>query len=281
MIIETAGQWLRRATERITGISDTPGLDAEVLLRAVCMLDRAAFTLALEIALKTEQLARLQSLLARRVQGEPIAYLLEKKEFWSLTLRVTQDTLIPRPETELLVECALNRIENGTPAHILDLGTGSGAIALALAKERPVAQITATDVSLKALEVARANAKAHDLQNIHFRLGHWLNAVLGQCYSLITCNPPYVARGDPQLETWTTNYEPQIALISGEDGMESLQQIIPAAPRSLLPGGWLLLEHGYQQERAVGHLLSKAGFGSIVHYCDASGKSRVSAAQGA
>ena len=279
MTIKTTGQWLRCATKHIAGISDTPGLDAEVLLRAICMLDRTALAIAPEAPLKIEQLKRLENLLVRRAQGEPVAYLLEEKEFWSLTLRVTPDTLIPRPETELLVECALDRVEDTTAVQVLDLGTGSGAIALALARERPSAQITATDVSLRALEVARVNAKAHRLQNIDFRAGHWLKAVPGQCYSLIACNPPYVACDDPQLETCHTKYEPQLALIGGKDGMEALQQIIPATPHALVPGGWLVLEHGHQQEHAVDHLLYQAGFESIVHYSDTSGKSRVSAAR--
>ena len=243
------------------------------------MLDRTALAIAPEAPLKMEQLERLENLLVRRAQGEPVAYLLEEKEFWSLTLWVTRDALIPRPETELLVECALDRIEDTTAVQVLDLGTGSGAIALALARERPAAQITATDVSLRALEVARANARVHGLQNVDFRAGHWLNAVPGQCYSLIACNPPYVARDDPHVETWHTKYEPQLALISGKDGMEALQQIIPAAPRALVPGGWLVLEHGHQQEPAVDHLLHQARFDSIIHYRDASGKSRVSAAR--
>jgi release factor glutamine methyltransferase len=277
--IKTAGQWLQRATERIAGISDTPGLDAEVLLRAICMLDRTTLAIAPETPLKMKQLERLENLLVRRTQGEPVAYLLEEKEFWSLTLWVTRDALIPRPETELLVECALDRIEDTTAVQVLDLGTGSGAIALALARERPRAHVTATDISLRALDVARANAKAHGLQNVNFRAGHWLNAVPGQCYSLIVCNPPYVAFNDPHLESWHTKYEPQLALISGKDGMEALQQIIPAAPRALIPGGWLVLEHGHQQELAVNHLLYQARFESIVHYRDTSGNSRVSAAR--
>jgi release factor glutamine methyltransferase len=277
--IKTAGQWLHHATERIAGVSDTPELDAEVLLRAICILDRTALAAAPETLLKIEQLERLENLLVRRRQGEPIAYLLEEKEFWSLPLWVTRDTLIPRPETELLVECALDRIEHATAVHVLDLGTGSGAIALALARERPAAQITATDVSLKALEVARVNAKALRLQNVNFRAGYWLNAVPKQCYSLIVCNPPYVAFDDPGLETRHTKFEPQLALISGIDGMEALKQIIPAAPHALTPGGWLVLEHGHQQETAVNHLLYQAKFKSIVHYRDTSGKSRVTAAQ--
>ena len=279
MTIKTAEQWLRHATERIAGISDTPALDTEVLLRATCMLDRPALANAPDTPLELEQLERLENLLVRRAQGEPVAYLLEEKEFWSLTLRVTRDALIPRPETELLVECALDRIEDSAAVQILDLGTGSGAIALALAKERSAAQITATDVSLRALEIARANARAHGLQNVNFRAGHWLNAVPEQCYSLIACNPPYVACDDPHLEIWHTKYEPRLALISGKDGMEALKQIIPAAPRALVPGGWLVLEHGYQQEPAVDHLLRQARFESIVHYRDTSGKPRVSAAQ--
>jgi release factor glutamine methyltransferase len=243
------------------------------------MLDQTVLAVAPDTPLKMEQLDRLENLLVRRTQGEPVAYLLEEKEFWSMTLWVTQDALIPRPETELLVECALDRIENKAGVRVLDLGTGSGAVALALARERPATQITATDISTRALKVARVNAKTHGLQNVIFRTGDWLNEVPEQCYSLIACNPPYVARDDPHLEIQHTQYEPQLALISGKDGMEALQQIIPAAPRALVPGGWLVVEHGHQQEPAVDHLLCQARFKSIIHYRDISGKSRVSAAQ--
>ena len=279
MIFETAKGWLKWATGRISLVSETPLLDAQILLRTACMTNPTTVAFAKEIFLNTQQLDQLESLLDRRIEGEPIAYIVGEKEFWSLSLKVTKDTLIPRPETELLVECALDRIGFKDPVKVLDLGTGSGAIALSLALERPAAQITATDVSQKALEVARENAKFHEVRNVIFRSGDWLDAVPMQLYSLIACNPPYVALNDPALDRLQTKFEPQLALISENGGMAAIEQIISTAPQSLAPEGWLLLEHGYQQQFGVERLLCEAKFDSIVQYYDITGNPRVTAAR--
>lgn len=279
MIFETAKGWLKWATGRISLVSETPLLDAQILLRTACMTNQTTVAFAKEIFLNTQQLDQLESLLDRRIEGEPIAYIVGEKEFWSLSLKVTKDTLIPRPETELLVECALDRIGFKDPVKVLDLGTGSGAIALSLALERPAAQITATDVSQKALEVARENAKFHEVRNVIFRSGDWLDAVPMQLYSLIACNPPYVALNDPALDRLQTKFEPQLALISENGGMAAIEQIISTAPQSLAPEGWLLLEHGYQQQFGVERLLCEAKFDSIVQYYDITGNPRVTAAR--
>ena len=271
--------WLQRATSRLAAVSETPSLDAEVLLRAVCALDRATLAAHRETNLDQRKLEQLEDLLVRRSMGEPVAYLLGEKEFWSLTLRVTPATLIPRPETELLVKHALDCVKSGAEAKLLDLGTGSGAIAIALASERRQAQVSATDISVTALGVAQANAKALGFEGIEFLYGHWLEAVSGRRFDLIACNPPYVRSDDRDLEFRHTKYEPQVALISGTDGMEALREIVPAAPDALLAGGWLILEHGHDQQSAVDELLSIAGFDPIVHYLDVGGQPRVSGGQ--
>ena len=273
--MQTAKEWLTESICQLSHSSSTPQLDAEIILRNICITDHDSIWFPEQIQLDEQQINRLGSLLRRRIQGEPIAYLVGEKEFWSLTLKVTKDTLIPRPETELLVECAIERIGIEDSVHLLDLGTGSGAIALALAVERPSAQVTATDLCEKALEVARQNAKAHDVKNVIFRLGHWLSAVPQKLYALIACNPPYIAPDDPDLDRLHTKFEPQLALISENNGMSALQHVISAAPRFLVPNGWLILEHGHQQKLAVKHLLCEARFDSIVHYDDISGHPRV------
>jgi release factor glutamine methyltransferase len=272
-------EWLQEVTKRLAPVSETPELDAEVLLRSVCAIDSATLATRREASLDDMQLERLEDLIVRRCKGEPVAYLLRQKEFWSLTLRVTPATLIPRPETELLVDCTLDRVKSDADAKILDLGTGSGAIAIAIASERPRAQVSATDLSVHALDVARTNAKALGFESIEFLNGDWLNAVPGRHFDLIACNPPYVRSNDPNLELRHTKYEPRVALISGKDGMEALGEIVSQAPNALVAGGWLLLEHGHDQESAVHKLLSIAGFDSIVHYSDAGGKPRVSGGQ--
>jgi len=278
MNLETGKDWLKYARERISNISDTPNLDVEILFRTVCLVDRTALVSTKEIFLDNIQLDNLEILLERRIKGEPIAYLLGEKEFWSMKLYVTEDTLIPRPETELLVECALSRIGPSTATQVLDLGTGSGAIALALALERPSINVTATDICQKALQIASRNAKLHGIKNVVFRAGNWFDAVPKRLYSLITCNPPYVAPNDPYLDILQTKFEPRLALMSDDGGMAAFQKIISAAPHSLAPRGWLLLEHGHQQQYAVENLLVEAKFDSIIHYRDMRGKPRVTAA---
>lgn len=195
----------------------------------------------------------------RRVEGVPVAYLVGSKGFWTLELKVTPDTLVPRPETELLVELALDKLPPGLAARVLDLGTGSGAIALAIARERALACVLATDASQAALAVARDNARAHGIDNVRFVQGSWLAPVAGQRFDLIVSNPPYVADGDPHLGQGDLRFEPITALAAGHDGLRDLAQIVGAAPAHLLPGGWLLLEHGWDQGAAVRALLAQAG----------------------
>jgi release factor glutamine methyltransferase len=214
-------------------------------------------------------------LVARREAGEPVAYLTGRRGFWRFDLAVTPDTLIPRPETELLVELALARLPPGRALRIADLGTGSGAIALALAHERPLAQVVATDASVAALQVARGNAEALRTGNLAFRHGDWLAPLAGERYDLVASNPPYIAAGDPHLGEGDLRFEPDAALASGEDGLAAIRTIGRDAPAHLVPGGWLLLEHGWEQGAAVRALLQQAGFVDVATERDLEARDRV------
>jgi release factor glutamine methyltransferase len=221
-------------------------------------------------------MAQFTAWLNRRQQGEPIAYLLGWREFWSLPLEVTPDTLVPRPETELLVELALARLPADQPLKIADLGTGSGAIALALARERPQAAIIGTDISPAALQVARRNGVCFDLNNIEWRQGDWLTPLADERFDLIVSNPPYIAATDNHWREGELRFEPFTALVSGVDGLQALRTLIAQAPNSLRFGGWLLLEHGYDQGESVPALLTACGFVEVADHQDGAGLSRCS-----
>ena len=216
---------------------------------------------------------RFDALVAARAAGQPVAYLVGKRSFWTLDLAVTPATLIPRPETELLVELALARLPVGPIARVADLGTGSGAIALALARERPGLTVIATDASAAALAVARGNAQANALGNVEFREGSWFEPLAGERFNLIASNPPYIAEGDPHLAS--LQHEPDLALTSGVDGLEAIREIVVAAPSHLQPGGWLLLEHGWDQGNAVRALMQSADFVEVSTACDLEDRDRV------
>lgn len=216
------------------------------------------------------------ALLQRRIAGEPVAYLLGRRGFWTLDLAVSPATLIPRPETERLVELALERLPEGMPLRIADLGTGSGAIALALASERPLAQIVATDMSADALAVAAGNARQHGLANVAFRQGSWHAPLAEERFDLIASNPPYIASDDPHLAQGDLRFEPATALASGHDGLDDIRLIIAGAPAHLQPGGWLLMEHGWDQGEAIRALLEGAGFVEVETALDLEQRDRVS-----
>ena len=205
-------------------------------------------------------LRRFERLLESRIRGRPIAYLTGTRGFWTMELEVNPDTLIPRPETERLVELALARLPTGSAAPVADLGTGSGAIALAIAKERLHAQVVATDASAGALAVARRNALVNGIDNVEFRQGSWLTPLKGESFDLIASNPPYIAEGDPHLRQGDLRFEPVSALASGRDGLNDIREIAGGAAAHLHAGGWLLLEHGFDQGAAVRGLLEAAGF---------------------
>lgn len=264
------------AAQRLVVVSDTPRLDAELLLAAALERPRSYLHAWPERAAEPEPAARFAAGLARRLTGEPVAYLLGRREFWSLALEVTPDTLIPRPETEVLVERALARLPDDQPLDIADLGTGSGAIALALAVERPLARIIATDCSPVALDVARRNAQRLNIGNVEFRQGDWCAPLAGERFDLIAANPPYVATTDPRWREGALRFEPPAALVSGADGLDALRAIIDQAPADLRPGGWLVLEHGYDQGERVPALLRERGFEAVSDDHDAAGLPRIS-----
>ncbi len=225
--------------------------------------------------LSPENEERLNELLARRARGEPVAYLTGKREFWSLELTVTPDVLIPRPETELLVEQALARIPENAEWTIADLGTGSGAIALAIATERPHCRLIATDNSPAALAVAHGNAMRCGIANVQFRQGEWLQPLAGTRFDMIVSNPPYVRANDPHLKQGDVRSEPEAALVAGADGLDALRCITTDAVSCLRPGGWMLFEHGYDQAQAVRALLEAHGYDMVIAYRDTAGHERV------
>ncbi len=243
--------------------------EARLLLAAASSFSEAAVVSFPEREIPVVLFEKFKLLIERRRQGEPVAYILGRKEFYGLDLAVNPAVLIPRPETELLVELALER----TFSTILDLGTGSGAVALALKHERPQARVVAVEASAAALVVARRNAIKHGL-DIEFRHGLWFEGLGRERFDVIVSNPPYVASGDPHLAE--LRFEPGTALVAGADGLDAIREIVRSAPAHLAPGGWLLLEHGQGQEGAVKDLLRTAGFGALSVWPDLAGIARVS-----
>lgn len=255
--------------------SPTPRLDAELLLAAVLGKPRSYLRTWPERALDEQQLALYQASLARRRNGEPVAYILGQQGFWSLDLEVAPHTLIPRPDTELLVETALELLP-APPLEVLDLGTGTGAIALALACERPAWQLTGVDRVEAAVVLAERNRQRLQLGNARFLHSHWFSALAGRRYGLILSNPPYIRADDRHLNEGDVRFEPSSALVAGVDGLDDIRAIIQAAPVHLLAGGWLLLEHGFDQAGEVRHLLLARGFTEVHSRCDLAGHERIS-----
>jgi len=272
-------QCLDEAIAALQAVSSTPRLDAEVLLMQATGLGRTGLITHGEQVLSPDHYNRLQELLRRRLAGEPVAYLTGYREFWSLALKVSPAVLIPRPETELLVEQALCRIPQGAELRIADLGTGSGAVALAIAAERPRCRLIATDMSPEALAVAQRNARELHLDNIEFRLGDWLTPLAGETLDLIVSNPPYVAEQDRHLSEGDVRFEPRQALVSGPDGLDAIRGIVSGAAASLRPGGWLMLEHGHDQAAALESLLRQQGCTEISLHLDLAGIPRVTVAR--
>jgi release factor glutamine methyltransferase len=267
---------LRRAAANLHDRSDSPRLDAEILLAKVLGVTRAGLIARSAQPLSEPDASAFEALVARRLRGTPVAYLTERREFWSLTLHVSPAVLVPRPETEILVEQVLQIVPREPPRSLLDLGTGSGAIALAIATERPNWKVTGTDVSRDALAVAARNARNLQIASVRWQSGSWFDAVADERFDLIVSNPPYVASADPALINLSD--EPLLALSPGATGMEALQLIIAQAPAHLQAGGWLLLEHGQDQAFAVQRLLQQHGFDSIRTCLDLAAKSRVTLA---
>ena len=255
--------------------SPTPRLDAELLLAAALNKPRSYLRTWPERELDDGQLALFQANLMRRRQGEPVAYILGHQGFWSLDLEVAPHTLIPRPDTKLLVESALELLP-AEPLAALDLGTGSGAIALALASERPAWRVTGVDRVAEAVALAERNRQRLQLDNAEFIHSHWFSALAGRRYGLILSNPPYIRADDHHLDRGDVRFEPSSALVSGADGLDDIRVIIQAAPAHLQPGGWLLLEHGFDQAEDVRALLATAGFAEVHSRRDLAGHERIS-----
>ena len=329
----TLTEALAWATQRIGAASDSPRQDAEILLAHQLGLSRGQLFTRLRETLRLADAEAFEALVAQRVNQQPVAYLTGEKGFWTLALKVTPAVLVPRPETELLVEWGLEVLNGSTPRplagegqgegmdargrathgavaergflerpdthapasstatlspnpspasgrgeqKIADLGTGSGAIALSLASERPEATVIATDASQAALDVARANAVELGLERVQFRQGHWCEPLQGERFDLIVSNPPYIRAGDEHLPA--LRHEPLSALTDGADGLQCLREIVATAPALLSPGGWLLLEHGYDQGEAVRSLLRQAGLADIATRRDLGGQERATGAR--
>ncbi len=269
---------LKHARATLRGLSPTPQLDAELLLaQALAQTRTYLYTWPERTpdAAAREVFARL---LARRRRGEPVAYLIGRRAFWSLDIQVTPDTLIPRPESELLVDLALAHCATHRTPRVADLGTGSGALALALAQDCPQAEIIAVDYYLAPLQVAQANAQRLGLTQIVFICSDWCTALAAQQFDGIVTNPPYIAAHSPYVHQGDVRFEPVTALVAGPDGLAAIRQVIAQTPRVLKPGGYLWLEHGFDQANAVSALLHHYGFSAIHSHYDANGHPRVASA---
>lgn len=255
--------------------ADEARIEAQMLLSAALSVSRAWLIAHAEQTLTPAGENRFRELLQRRLQGEPVAYILGHREFYGLDFCVSPDVLIPRPDTETLVEAALQRIPVQAPSRVLDLGTGSGAIAIAIAFHRPHATVIAVDRSEASLAVARKNAGHLKIDNLQLIQSDWFSALPNTCHDIIVSNPPYIAENDFHLFQGDLRFEPSSALASGPDGLSDIRRIVEQAPRHLETGGWLLLEHGYEQAEKVAELLQARGFAEIGHAADLAGIQRV------
>ncbi|WP_312344650.1 peptide chain release factor N(5)-glutamine methyltransferase [Leclercia sp.] len=265
--------WLQQAISTLAG-GESPRRDAEILLEHVTGKARTYLLAFGETQLTADQQAQLDALLARRKTGEPVAHLVGEREFWSLPLYVSAATLIPRPDTECLVEQALARLP-ATPARILDLGTGTGAIALALASERPDCQVTAVDLMPDAVALAQRNRERLALENVTVQQSSWFTALADQQFEMIVSNPPYIDECDPHLGEGDVRFEPRSALVAADHGLADLSHIIIQSRQHLVSNGWLLLEHGWTQGEAVRNLFLQAGFAQVETCRDYGGNERL------
>ena len=265
-----------RLTEALAINPGSASIEIQCLLQHVLNVPRAWLLAHSEYYPNESEQTRYHEMLQRRLRSEPVAYLLGEREFFGLMFKVTPATLIPRPETELLVELVLSRISPHGLCRVLDLGTGSGAVALALAHARPDVEVLGCDASITALAVAQANARQLAIANAAFIHSDWFEAFTAQKFNIIVSNPPYIAAGDPNLARGDVRFEPISALVSGDDGLHAIRHIAAHAPDYLEPGGWLLLEHGYDQAAQVRELLRQAGFDVVFSAFDLAGIERVS-----
>lgn len=270
-------RWLREAAGELSE-SESPKRDAEILLEHVTGKARTYLLAFGETELTAEQEAQLAALLARRKTGEPVAHLVGEREFWSLPLYVSAATLIPRPDTECLVEQALARLP-AAACSILDLGTGTGAIALALATERPDCAVTAVDVMPDAVALAQRNVERLGLRNVTVLQSSWFAALENRSFAMIVSNPPYIDEHDPHLAQGDVRFEPLTALVAANAGLADLDHIVTTSREHLLPGGWLLVEHGWTQGEAVRALFTQAGYGAVETCRDYGGNERLTLGQ--
>jgi release factor glutamine methyltransferase len=267
---------LGAATLRLENVSDTPRLDAELLLARAIDVARSYLFAHPDDELDQAAAKRFRQAIEKRADGMPLAYITGEKEFWSMSLVVSPDTLIPRPDTEVLVEQVLSRIPRKAARRVLDLGTGSGAVALAIARERPLCDVVATDASAAALRIAAINAQRLGIPNVEFLAGDWFAPLGRRRFDIIASNPPYVEAGDGHLDD--LRYEPADALIAGADGLDAIRIIAAQAAAFLVPGGCLLIEHGERQADAVEELLLASGWRDVRNTRDLAGRPRVTIA---
>jgi len=271
----TIGTYVDDAAAILSIGAETARLDAEILMGMVLHRPRSYLHAHPEDRLEPLQAAEFEMLVRRRFSGEPIAYITGVREFWSMPLRVNRHVLIPRPETELLVEKALARTPEDEGIRVLDLGTGSGAVALAIARERPLAEVIGVDNSPEALRIARLNAKVLRIGNVQFLESNWFDAVRGQKFNTVVSNPPYVINRDEYLMAGDLRFEPQDALAGGDDGLECIRAIIDRAHNYIVRQGWMLLEHGADQQKAVQRLLEAQRYYDIHCHQDLAGNDRI------
>lgn len=266
---------LDRASRQLGAASETATLDAEVLLCHCLSKNRSFLRAWPEHQPSAEQAAQFQCLVEQRAQGTPIAYLTGEREFWSRQFKVAPEVLIPRPDTELLIELSLARLPIGRPGRIIDLGTGSGIIAITLAAERPLLRVTATDISAAALAIAEHNAAQLNTHNVSFLLSNWFENIGTTGFDLVISNPPYIDAHDPHLRQGDLRFEPQSALISAENGLHDIQVLAEQARSYLVDGGHLLIEHGYNQQSEVQAIFAKLHYQDVTTHLDLSGNPRV------
>lgn len=277
--MSTISEQIEQAVVQLAQCSESARLDAQLLMAYTLHKDQTYLHTWPDRTLTEAEQENFEQLVGRRLQGEPIAHILGQRAFWTLDLKVTPATLIPRPDTELLVELALQRIPPQVSFQIADLGTGSGAIALALAKERPACQLLATDQSVAALQVAQENAEHNHVHNIEFVQSDWFSA-LGECrFDMIVSNPPYICDNDPHLQQGDVRFEPRSALTAGADGLKDIRIIVDQALQFLKPSGLLLIEHGFDQAATVCALLQQAGYQQVADFQDYAGNPRVAIGQ--
>ena len=273
--IKTVGNARQAARALLSEETDTAALDADLLLSAALSVNRNLLEVLDTTELGPCQAADFEHLLKRRLAGEPIAYITQSKAFWTIDLQVSPATLVPRPETELVVERVLFHCQSIESPELADLGTGSGCIALAIASEVSAAHLVATDISADALEVAKLNCKALELDNVSFCCGSWTEALPNRRFDIIVSNPPYIASDDQCLADKFMRFEPPVALIGGSDGMESIWSIVSGVRKYLKPGGWLIVEHGSDQGNAVRSLFESNGLKACSTFKDLADLDRV------